>query len=164
MKALMLGSTMTTSLILFLANVLNGRLDIALVSLGVGMIWLIGQWRALPGVNSVGFVALVVMVGISVGTGSTFVAGLFALVSAIIVWDLGHLRQRLTGLFFYEVDPLLFRLHLNRLMVAVGLGIFVPLLGLIVQVGLTMVWAIVLGVVITISLSLTLSLIRRYSD
>ena len=122
----------------------------------------VGQWRDLPALNSVGFAATVAVTGVSISTGSAAPAGLLALITAIIAWDLGNLQQRLIRLQIDEIDPILFRQHLYRLSVVVALGVVVPLLGFVIQVGLTIVWAIVLGLIITISLSLTISLIRRY--
>jgi hypothetical protein len=158
----MLGCAVIVILILFAANLFNNRLDIALVTLGAGALWLAGQWRSLPGLNSVGFAAGVAMTGITVGLGGAPIAGLLALVIAIIAWDLGRFQQRLIYLQLKEAETDLFRLHMYRLMVVVALSLILPVLGLFVQVGITIVWAIVWGIIITISLSLTINLVRRY--
>ena len=164
MRAMMLGSTAIAVLILVMANLRNARTDVALVSLAIGIFWLAGQWRGLPGVNSGGFAAVVAMAGGTIGTGGAAVAALLALVMALIGWDLSQLQQQLTSLYQKEIDPVLLKRHLYRLMMVVSAGVIVPLAGLFIQVGLTMVWAILLGITITASLSIAINFFKRYEE
>lgn len=84
-----------------------------------------------------------------------------AVVASLAYWDLDGFNQRLSSVEPSDMTRSLEKSHLRRLAFALSLGLAVSLVTLPIQIELGMVWAILLGLVIVISLRLGISALQR---
>lgn len=142
----------------------QGRwLGTAVVGL-LAVLWLLGYWRGLAWVAAVGLVgftaaaAMGLLMGLAAGW---MVSGLLA---ALCAWDLHRFALRLRGVERVETRGDLERRHLQRLLTVVGLGLLAAFLALRIEIRLTFLMALLLGLMAVWGLSRVVILYRRESD
>jgi hypothetical protein len=142
----------------------QGRwLWVAVVGL-LAVLWLLGYWRGLAWVAPVGLAgftaaaALGLLMGLAAGW---MVVGLLA---ALCAWDLHRFVQRLRGVERVEAEAGLERRHLRRLLAVAGLGLLTAFLALRIEVRLTFLMALLLGLLAVWGLSRAVAVLRRESD
>ena len=130
----------------------------------VAVLWLLGYWRGLAWVASVGLVGLVVAAaaGLMLGLGAGWMV--FGLVVALCAWDLHRLVLCLNSVEQVEGEAILERRHLQRLLLVAGLGSLLAALALEIEVRLTFLMALLLGLLAAWGLSRAVDFLRRESD
>ena len=142
----------------------QGRwLWVAVVGL-LAVLWLLGYWRGLAWVAVVGLVgfAAASALGLLMGLGAGWMV--FALLAALCAWDLHRFVLRLQSVERVEAQADLERRHLQRLLAVAGLGLVTAFLALRIQIRLTFLMALVLGLLAVWGLSRAVAILRRESD
>jgi hypothetical protein len=142
----------------------QGRwLWVAVVGL-LAALWLAGYWRALVWVAPVGLVgfAAAAALGLLMGLGPGWMV--FGLLAALCAWDLHRFGLRLRRVERVEAVADLERRHLQRLLAVAGLGLLAAFLALRIQVRLTFLMALLLGLLAVWGLSQAVATLRRESD
>jgi hypothetical protein len=127
-------------------------------------LWLIGYWRGLQWVAPVGLVgfAVAAAIGLLMGLGAGWMV--FGLVAALCAWDLHRFVLCLNGIEQVERGSVLERRHLQRLLAVAGLGSLTAILALRIEIRLTFLMALLLGLLAVWGLSRAVALLRRESD
>lgn len=158
------GAVAVSALLLAISFALQDGWAEAAVSLVVGALGLLveqARWaRRLAGLVFVGFV---ILAGVST-FGGNYAWGLVAVASALVAWDLHHLRRRLGAVELIPEGSALVRRHLQRLLTAVGGGLALGVVGLFLQVNYGIGPAVVAGLVLVIALSRLVKFLRTESD
>jgi len=136
----------------------------AVAVLAAGVLWLLGQWRALGWTSSVFLVvqataATVAMLN-AVGDGWS----VLGLVAALVAWDLDQFAQRMGAAGRVDDAAGQERLHIWRLTAVVGLGGLLAAIGLGLQVRLSFGLALLLAALVILCLSLIIGTMRRVGD
>ncbi|MGD8624715.1 MAG: hypothetical protein PVF47_02325 [Anaerolineae bacterium] len=133
-------------------------------ALAAGLLWLAAWWRRLPWTAAAGLVAFTILAagGIWLGLGAGWM--LLALIAALAAWDLDAFARRLAGADRIHEEEAVERRHLARLGLVIGLGGFLALLALGIELRLTFLPALLLGLLAVIGLGRALSHIRQESD
>jgi hypothetical protein len=155
------GSIVFTSLVLTLGYGLGGYWLLALGIVGLGFAWLFGQRRAWRWTAAIGFVVVTGLAALGVWFKLSTLWLLLAIVGALTAWDLADFAQRLGQTTNVHQAPVMSRIHVRRLQIAAGLGLLLGLVALGVQVQLNFGWAVFLALLMVISLSWVVGLIRR---
>ena len=86
---------------------------------------------------------------------------LVAVLASLAYWDLEGFHQRLSRVDSTDATHRLEKSHIRRLFIVLGLGLVVSLVALSIRIDLSMVWAILLGLVIVISLRLGIGALQH---
>jgi hypothetical protein len=143
---------------------LGSRWTGAAIALAAGGLWLAGWWRRQDGVESAG---LIVFTGLAAfGIWLELGAGwmLLGLVAALVAWDLAPFERRMAGADRVQGQEAIERRHLARLGLVTGLGCLLALVALGIELRLTFLPALLLGLLAVIGLGRALSHVRRESD
>lgn len=152
------------TLALALGYGLGGRWTVAAAALAAGVLWLAGWWRRLDGVESVGLLAFagLAAAGLWLELGAGWM--LLGLVGALLAWDLAPFQRRMAAMGRVQEREAVERQHLARLGLVTGLGLLLALLALGIELRLTFLPTLLLGLLAVIGLGRALSHIRRESD
>jgi hypothetical protein len=142
-----------------------GGLWAGTLTLGIlGLLWLLGYWRGWAWIAPVGLI----------GCTGAAAAGLllelradwmvFGLVAALCAWDLHRFVLRLTMMDRIEDERAMTQRHLGRLLAVAGLGLVFAVVALRIEVRLTFLMALLLGLLAVWGLSRAVSFLRRESD
>jgi hypothetical protein len=147
-----------------LGSALGGLWFVALPILVLGVAWLAGQTRGWPWIASLGLVLSTVAAaaGLLVGLGAGWM--LAGLVAALAAWDLHHFSHTLESVPRVEGARSLERRHLQRLLIAVGLGVLLAVVALGIRVTLGFGLVLLLGLVAVLGLSQAVAFLRTESD
>lgn len=143
---------------------LGGRWPWLLAIGGLGVLWLGGYWRGWPWVAALGLVGFagVAAAGLLQELGAGWmVAGL---VAALCAWDLHYFVHSLRGLEPAEAHSPLERKHIQRLLAVASLSLVLAAVALAVQIRLTFLLALLLGLLAAWSLGRVVGFLRRESD
>ena len=88
---------------------------------------------------------------------------LVAVLASLAYWDLEGFNQRLSRVDPSDATRSLEKSHIRRLLIALGLGLVASLIGLSIRTDLSIIWAILLGLVIVISLQMGIRALQ-YQD
>lgn len=143
-----------------LAGILLG----ALAAVILGGLWLVGQWRQLAWVASLGLVIAAGMAaaGLLLGVGAGW--SLVAVVAALSAWDLDAFARRLNRAAKVEGQADLERQHLLRLLAVDGLGLVLAAVALGVRFRFGFGLALLLGILAILGLSQAIGLLRQEGD
>ena len=130
----------------------------------LAVLWLLGYWRGLAWVATVGLVGFAVTAALGLLTGLAAGWMVFGLLSALCAWDLHRFAQRLWSVERVEAQGDLERRHLQRLLAVAGLGLLTAFLALRIEVRLTFLMALLLGLLAVWGLSRAVATLRRESD
>jgi hypothetical protein len=149
---------------LALGCTLGGLWFVAVPILILGVAWLVGQSRGWPWIASLGLALSTVAAaaGLLLGLGAGWM--LAGLVAALAVWDLYHFSHALESVPRVEGERSLERRHLQRLLMAVGLGVLLAAVALGVRVSLGFGLVLLLGLVAILGLSQAVAFLRTESD
>lgn len=147
-----------------LGCVLGGLWFVALPVLILGVTWLIGQSRGWPWIAPLGLALSTVAAaaGLLLGLGAGWM--LVGLVAALAAWDLHHFSHTLESVPRVEGERNLERRHLQRLLIAVGLGVLLAAVALGIDVTLSFGFVLLLGLVAVLGLSQAVAFLRSESD
>jgi hypothetical protein len=130
----------------------------------LAVLWLAGYWRGLAWVAPVGLVGFAVAAALGLLMGLAAGWMVFGLLAALCAWDLHRFGLRLQSVERVEAVADLERRHLQRLLAVAGLGLLAAFLALRIQVRLTFLMALLLGLLAVWGLSRTVAILRRESD
>lgn len=125
-----------------------------------GLLWLAGQWYDGGRYAPVGLILLVGAAAWGVWYGAAAGWMLGGTVAALIAWDLDHFSQQLNQGGHIKNPVELKRGHLQRLLIAAGLGLLLAGAALSIQLDINFGWALLLGLLVMVSLSWIISLTR----
>lgn len=129
----------------------------------LGGLWLFGYWRGLAWIASVGLVGFAGMAAVGLWldlNAGWMVAGL---VTALCAWDLHHFVLCLRRVGRVENERGLEQRHLLRLLAVAGLGSALAVIALRIEVRLTFLEALLLGLLVVWGLSQGIGFLRRES-
>ena len=152
------------TLALALGYGLGGRWAAAAAALAAGVLWLAGWWRRIAGTEGAGLLAFTGLAawGLWLGLGAGWM--LLAVVGALVAWDLAPFQRRMAATDRVQEQAAIERRHLARLGLVIGLGCFLALLALGIELRLTFLPILLLGLLAVIGLGRALSHFRRESD
>jgi len=152
------------TLALALGYGLGGRWTVAAAALAAGALWLVGWWRRIEGTESACLLAFTGLAawGLWLELGAGWM--LLAAVGALVAWDLAPFQRRMAATDRVQEQPAIERRHLARLGLVIGLGCFLALLALGIELRLTFLPTLLLGLLAVIGLGRALSHVRRQSD
>src|SRR5262245_21941674 len=101
----------------------NRQWPLALITLGVGALWLVGYQRRWEGLASPLFVALIILAGLGIYQGVSNQWMFLGTVAALISWDLSHFAGYLAQAEEIEAETTLRQGHLKRLQLTVILSL-----------------------------------------
>ena len=161
MKLLTIGAVVAAAVVLTLVYVLEGRVDLAAVSVGFSLIWLVGIWRGWDWSAFIGFISLTGAAVFGVGLGMLPVGMLVALIATLVAWDLHRFLLRLGTADTVIDKSTLQKIHLRRLAITAGVGLVLGVLALNLEFNLGLGWVILMGLIVAVSLSWVVSFVRR---
>ncbi len=135
----------------------------AAASIGLGILWLVGegqQWRLAAPLGlaaSVGLAALGVRLG---GDAGVALLALLAVIAALCAWDLAGLAQRLCGPTYVGDQEGLERRHVGRLLAVAALGLLLAVAALALDLSLSFLPALLLSLLAVLGLSWAVFLLR----
>lgn len=132
--------------------------------LAAGILWLLGQWRALPWASSAGLVAQTVAAAVAMLNGVWGGWSVLSVVAALAAWDLDQFAQRMRAAGRVDDAPRQERRHIQRLSVVAGIGGLLGLVALSLQVRLSFGLALLLAVLMMMCLGLVIGYMRRAGD
>ena len=130
----------------------------------LGLLWLVGQWRAWSWLDSPMLVTFAALAGLGVFLRVSPFLMLFSLVSSLAAWDLSQAGYRFRQANHITDEALLQRTHLRRLGTVAVLGLLLGSLTLSLQLQLNLGWAIGLGALVIIGLSRVVRGVRREGE
>jgi hypothetical protein len=130
----------------------------------LAVLWLLGYWRGLAWVATVGLVGFVAAAALGLLMGLAAGWMVLGLLAALCAWDLHRFVQRLRRVERVEAQGDLERRHLQRLLAVAGLGLLAAFLALRIEVRLTFLMALFLGLLAVWGLSRAVATLRRESD
>jgi hypothetical protein len=147
-----------------LGSALGGLWFVALPILVLGAAWLAGWGRGWSWISSLGLALSTVAAaaGLLLGMGAGWM--LAGLVAALAAWDLHHFSHTLEGVTRVEGEANLERRHLQRLLIAVGLGALLAIVALGIDVTLGFGLVLLLGLVAVLGLGQAVAFLRAESD
>jgi hypothetical protein len=130
----------------------------------LGVAWLVGLSRGWDWMAPLGLVlsTLVAAAGLLLGAGVGWM--LSGLVAALSAWDLHHFSRLLDSVPRAGRAREPERRHLQRLCIAVGMGLLLATIALGVEVRLSFGLVIVLGLIAVLGLSRAVAFLRSESD
>ncbi|MEJ2211473.1 MAG: hypothetical protein P8129_20885 [Anaerolineae bacterium] len=145
------------------AHALGGSWAWAAAGLGLGALWLLGLWRNWAPTASLGLAAFTALAALNLwldGRSSIALLALLAVVAALCAWDLDGLARRLARYPFVGDRASLERRHLARLLAVAALGLLLGGAALAIQIRLTFLPALLLGLLALLGLSWAVLLLR----
>lgn len=142
---------------------LAGSWPWAAAALGLGALWLAGQWRQWPSAAALGFATSVALAVLSLwlsAKASVALLALLAVVAALWAWDLDGLARRLARYTYVGDRGRLERQHLGRLLIVSALGLLLGLVALALRIRLTFLPALLLSLLTVLGLSWAIFLLR----
>jgi hypothetical protein len=137
----------------------------AVLVVGVGLLWWLGQARNWDWIAPIGLTLFVVMAAGGLWRGLAASWMLLGTVAALAAWDLNHFAMRLRSVEWNETLAKrrreLERRHLRRLLIVNGLGLLLAAVALGVKVRFSFGVAIVLGLVAVLGLSRAIGFMAR---
>jgi hypothetical protein len=130
----------------------------------LGVLWVLGYWRGWGWMASVGLVGFVAVdaVGLLLDLGIGWMV--FGLVAALCAWDLHRFVLCLERVDRVEDERTMTQRHLGRLLAVAGLGLVLAFVAMRIQVRLTFLMALLLGLLAVWGLSRAVGFMRRESD
>ena len=130
----------------------------------LGLLWLFGSWRGWDWIAPMGLIGCTVAA--ATGLLLELRAGwmVFGLVAALCAWDLHRFVLRLAVVDRAEDERAMTRRHLGRLLAVAGLGLVLAAVALEIEVRLTFLTALLLGLLAAWGLSRIIAFLRRESD
>lgn len=131
---------------------------------GLGLLWLGGYWRGWFWIAPLGLAgfAVAAAAGLLEALGAGWMV--LGLVAALCAWDLQDLVHALQDLEPVEAHRTLERSHVRRLLVVAGLSLAVAAVALTVEIKLTFLLALFLGLLVAWSLGRAVGFLRHESD
>jgi hypothetical protein len=142
---------------------LAGRWAWSLAVVALAAAWLLGHVRRWPRVSDAGLPLLTGLAAVGVLLGLSPEAMLLGLVGALCAWDLDHFLRRVAGRVQVPDPALLARRHLGRLLAVAGLGLLLGLVALRVELRLSLLAALLLGLLAVLGLGRAVRYLRRHS-
>ena len=161
MKLLTFGSITVAATVLVLVYLFEGRVDFAVVSAGLSLIWLAGIWRDWDWSPFIGFITLTGVAALGAGLGVMPMGMLVALIATLVAWDLHRFLLRLANADFVIDKASLQRIHLRRLVIVAGVGVVLGILALNLEFNLKLGWLILMGLIVALGLSWVVGFVRR---
>jgi predicted membrane-bound spermidine synthase len=124
----------------------------AILLAGVGILGAIGSKSLGNQFSKFWLILFVAAAAIGVIVGLSVFPLLIAVLASLAYWDLDGFQQRLSRVDSSDWTHNLEKSHIRRLLIALGLGLAASLIGLLIRTDLSMIWAILLGLVIVVSL------------
>jgi hypothetical protein len=137
---------------LALGCALDGRWLWCLAVLAVAGGWSVGRWRRWPGVADAGLAAMASLAAAGVLLGLSAEAMLLGLVGALCAWDLDHFLRRMAHQQRAGDGRVLERRHLGRILAVAGLSLILGLVALRVDLELSLLTAVLLGLLAVLGL------------
>jgi hypothetical protein len=130
----------------------------------LGVLWVLGYWRGWGWMASVGLVGFVAAaaVGLLLDLGIGWMV--FGLVAALCAWDLHRFVLCLERVDRVVDERTMTQRHLSRLLAVAGLGLVLAFVAMRIQVRLTFLMALLLGLLAVWGLSRAVGFMRRESD
>jgi hypothetical protein len=135
----------------------------AIASAVLGTLWLLGCWRDWSPTASLGLAAFTALAAFSLwlgGRSGTTLLALLAVVAALCAWDLDGLARRLARYPVVGDQAELERRHLARLLAVAALSLLLGGATLAIQIRLTFLPALLLGLLILLGFSWAILLLR----
>lgn len=161
MKNSVLISIILATLALGLGYGLNLHWMPALLIAGLGILWLVGQWRRWAWTTTFGLVSFIGLAAGGIWRALPPIWMLIGTVAALAAWDLARFLQRMEQVEQVGDRSTLSRAHLQRLLVVTGLGLLPGGLAAGAQLKLNFGWAVLLGFLMVVSLSWVIGSIKR---
>ncbi len=152
---------MFATLVLALGYALGDQWVLASIVTGLGFLWLAGVWHNWDWATSIGLVAFIGLAALGVRLELSAVWMLFGVVASLAAWDLVRFWRRVAHTKLSGQEPSLQHPHFQRLLMVSGLGLLLGGAALSLQINLNFGWAVLLGLLMTISLSWVVGSIRR---
>jgi hypothetical protein len=131
------------------------------ISIALGGLWLVSLQQGWGWTASLELLAFVSLSALSAWLGASAVGTLFAVVAALIAWDLQRFIRRLQRARRVEAEAPLVETHLRRLAIIGGLGLLLGGIALIWHVQLSFWWTLSLSLIALVGLHQALKALRR---
>ncbi len=130
----------------------------------LGGLWVFGYWRGWAWTASLGLIGVLGLsgIGLRLDLDAGWMVG--GLVAALCAWDLHHFTLSLQSAGRVEGERALEQRHLVRLLAVAGLGLVLAIIALRIEIRLTFLQALLLGLLVAWGLSRGISFLRRESD
>ena len=161
MKLLTFGAVVVATVVLMLVYLFEGRMDLAAITVGVSLIWLIGIWRGWDWSAYVGFITLTGIAALGAGLGVLPLGMLVAVIATLIAWDSHRFVLRLGHADHIIDESSLQKIHLRRLAITAGMGLVLGVLALNLELNLGLGWVILMGLIVAVGLSWLVSFVKR---
>jgi hypothetical protein len=130
----------------------------------LGLAWLWAQQRDWHWLTSPALFSFITLAAIAVQQGLSVAWMLLGVIGGLVAWDLGRFAQRLGQTpNVYDISTIE-QIHFRRLLLVAGAALFLGLATLKLHVSLNFGWAIFLSLLMVLSLSLVVGLIRRSGE
>ncbi len=160
-RKLSLVSVGATATVLAAGYVLAGYWPAAAVVFGLGLLWLIGQWRGLSWVAPAGFALSALAAGVGILTSVDPLWMLVGLLAALSAWDLDHFFRLAEEAGRVERARALELQHLLRLTIVDLLGLLFGTLALEAQFRLALGVMLLLGFATALALNRAITTLRH---
>lgn len=157
-------ATILAALLPAIGYALGGRWVGAVASVALGGLWLAAQQRGWNGVEALGLVGFVSLAAVGVLLGLAAPMLLVGVVVALVAWDLDRFARRLRSAGHVEAERALVRAHLQRVLLAVGLGLLLSLVAGGIQIPLSFGWIVGLAVLAVLGLSRAVRALNREGE
>lgn len=129
-----------------------------------GLIWVIGEWKQLNWLSTMGFILIVLgAVGCAFLEGGV-VWSITAVTLALISWDIGRLNYFLAQTERIEDESAIIRKYWRRLLIVAFVGFVLAISATVIRLEFGFLVALPLSCLSIIGFSLAISFLRRHSD
>ena len=142
----------------------EGHWTWTLAVLAAAVAWLVGQWRHWSRISTVGLPVMAGFAAVGVLLGLRAELMVLGLIGALCAWDLDQFVGRLEHAGQVRDPRALADRHLGRLLPVAGLGFVLALVALQIDLRLTLLAALLLGLLAVLALGRTARYLRRQSD
>jgi hypothetical protein len=129
-----------------------------LLSLLIGIVWLVGVWLDRSWLTMLGLVGLVLITAVAGLLGFSPILLLTGIALGLFAWTMGNFSHQITAVPNVRDEPQLIKKHMQWAGGTIGLGWLLGVVALKVQFTINFWWALVLGIVVIFALS---RLVRR---
>jgi hypothetical protein len=157
---LSIGTILTTALLVG-GCMVSRQWSLALLVLGFGAFWLVGQRQGWDDLASPVFLALVSLASLGIYWGASPFWLFLGTVAALATWDLSHFTNYLAQAEEVEAETALHQGHLNRLGLTVILSLLLGGIALVYQTEINFGAAVFLSLFLALSLGLAVRFVRR---